>query len=1319
MAKSCIMIPRLKSGEPSPLFNNLKSFFGNREEALHWYTRAKSSEFTKAFPKVKIDENGEPSFEDLLYKCGLIDVQDEGVILENLNSRYQKKSRSYAGLRDAQDEAANFNRFSPFKNKYFATVETSQSKDDTSVKTVIKPIRLATQEEINKTAFNVGLNKRLEKILSSWNIGIGALSKLEEKLNMSGVADLELASTASNGIKEVIRLAKGIKGQQALPEEFAHFAVAAISDNPLKQRALNVLKDRVVLERILGDEYADYSKLYNGNLDLLAEEALGKLVAKTLNDENVFIENKNLFNRYLTSLKNFFGQHETDEIDAAINATMKDVYELTNNIVNNRYQFKTSNIKHKAKLAHLEENVNRDDKILERIIEQELKRLKIYGTKEEFNATQTAFIKDLKDKIALHQSLEGIYSYIKNSLGVLKSLSARLAKVETGENLTPQEKFNTLRNIRNYVSSYGVILTEIQEEMGKARRRQDDRFVSKLKPLLKDNIDLLGELSSDFYVVAKDEFTNFIKPFVGEGLAITLGKDKGKVYTAEELIESMDSDISIFDRFLDSMADSSDPILQIYDQLVKKQKALARLDTIKFQKEIMRKTRELELSGVKDTSFMYERDEDGNLTGYFVQKTWWSKFHKARNAFFEKLNEKYGDNYSYLDATARNAEIRAWYDANTTKDSKGMIVPNSTYDNPAFKDIERNKAMLEYHNYIMDVKSKYDAVLPNANVNKAPQIRRDFVERMVKSKNKGKYFWESMKDSLVRREDETDLFDKTTLMDFEGKEVMRLPIYYTRNLEDMSDLSTDVASSMIAYVSMVNDFDKMNEVIDALEVGKLVLEQRKVTQTSGDKSKVEKFNILGHEIRNVLNKKGDSNRFMQKLNTFMEMQVYGMQIKDEGTFGKSKVDRAKAANFLNKLTSYSTTALSLLTGTANAVQNITMSSIEAASGRYFNRKELLFADKGYTLALPAFLGEIGSRIKTNKLSLFGELFNVNQDYKQHVKDVNFNRKNIASRLINENALFFTTQAGDHYTQNRVAIALAKRMPMLDNGKASNLWDVLEVVPLDKDKPELGAELKVKKGATKTDGTEFNTDDIIAFSNKIRAIENRLYGIYNSEDKNALQQVSLGRLALLYRNWMRPLWLARFGKGKYDFDLGDYTEGHFITMGRFLSQTIKNLKESEFHIMKDFDKLSDIEKANIKKGLREVATYWTLYVMVALMHGLGEDDDKKPWALRLASYTALRLKTDMGALLPSPTMLDEGLKLFTSPFAAISTLKKLRNTINLVNPVSIIHDDVYTKEVKSGMYKGYKEYQKILIDLLPFRRQIVNAFDPSEPARWYR
>jgi hypothetical protein len=72
-----------------------------------------------------------------------------------------------------------------------------------------------------------------------------------------------------------------------------------------------------------------------------------------------------------------------------------------------------------------------------------------------------------------------------------------------------------------------------------------------------------------------------------------------------------------------------------------------------------------------------------------------------------------------------------------------------------------------------------------------------------------------------------------------------------------------------------------------------------------------------------------------------------------------------------------------------------------------------------------------------------------------------------------------------------------------SGEIVSLWDAMEVVYKDPNNKKLGAELKVKRGYTKEDGTEFTREDIIAFSRKNAAINQRMHGIYNKADRNAV------------------------------------------------------------------------------------------------------------------------------------------------------------------------------------------------------------------------
>lgn len=1241
MSNSCAINPRLKkSGEISPLFKSLKEFFGNRAQAVEYYGKLMSNQFKELFPKVRFNKDTEePIFQDVIKQCGLNQLLDEKPTLERLNKQYgNEQENSYSGVMSLMGQAANFNN-GIFNEGYAAKIIFNDNK----ASMIIVPKRDMSPNEIKQIEENYKLNSQLEELLDDWGIGIGALDGLEERMGITGKVDFSVAKNAATGIRDIIKLSKGMEGVRALPEEFAHFIVDAVGEIPLKERLINTLNNEDILKEILGNSYDNYSKAYNNNQDLLAEEALGKLIAKVLRNEQPQIRNKSLFQRFINQVKSFFSTKDETKIDDIIDNVMKDVYNLTSGIMDKSIKLKVSDRTYNKRLYNLGQQVDRSTNILRSIIANELKRLQVYRRNTDFEARQQELIQNLEESIRNNKQLEAIYTYMNNSIGTLKALSNRMANIST---LSTREKFDTLRNVRNYIQSYGVIMKEIREQIYAAKRQDDNRYYDQLKNLMSENLSLIGELNSDFYDIAKTEFTEFIRPFVGDNLTLTIGKNKGKSYTAEQLIESMDKDITLFDRWIDSMADSTDPILKIYDQIVKKQKGLARLDTIELEKQIMAKTRELEKAGISDTSFMYSRDDNGNLTGFFISD-----------------------------------------------------------DSDEYKNL--NQAQKDYYDYIMRIKADLDSVLPKSSLLLAPQIRRDFIDRMKQSSNKGKYFWETIKDSLVRREDETDLFSKSTLIDFEGNEFMSLPIYYTTKLKDMQDLSTDVASTMIAYASMANDFNRMNEVIDSLEVGRILLRQRKVTQTEGNKSKKETIESLGRSIERLLTKQGDQTMFMSKLNDFMTARVYGRQKKDEGTTWG--IDNAKAADFLNKMTSYSTTALSLLTGAANLMQNVTLSSIEAFANRYFNKSELAAADKEYGKEILAYVGELGNRIKKSKLALFDELFNVNQDYKHHVHDIDFNKKTWFSRLAKEDALFFATSAGDHYTQNRVAIALAKRYKMLDNnGKEISLWDALEV----KSEGDIHR-LVIKEGYTKLDGSQFSKDDILKMSNQIRGIQNQLYGIYNDEDKNMVQQLALGRLAMLYRNWMRPLFLNRFGQARYNYDLGQETEGYYRTLGRFTYNLIKGMKNSEFNIISDFKNLTPLEKSNIKRGFAELATYGALLLLIQALHFIPDDDKKRPWAVRLASYSALRLKTDMGVLLPSYTMMDEGLRFFESPFAAITAMKRIRNTFNLIYPSE------WTTEIDRGMYKGFTKAERDLIDLLPFRKPIVNALNPDEPAKWYK
>lgn len=1343
MARSCAIIPKVKNRNgqvvDSKLFKDLLSFTSNnRSEATRLYLITKADSFIRDWnPRLTLDENSEPTLRSLLKQTNLSKVIPETKVLERLNREigYYKKGMDRPALWVNNDEnyqklkqrAIAFNQNSEYRDDYVANIVKIQDSESPRVFIGVKVEKRNRLNSINadKMEYNENLNNRLRGILESHGIGIGALTDLEKRMGIHGVTDFDVARNAANGLVEMIRLANGIQGERALPEEFAHFAIEAMGDNPLITRLINNISSNGLAREIIGEDYDTYDTLYHSDETKLAKEAAGKLLAKhLLQGENIpSAPYKNLLQRVIQAVKGFFKNISASSIQRAMKEADKNFGSLAQQILNGSMDeaIDVSNIASSGVFYNTSERVARDKKLLQGIIENELKRLKIYEKRNpnsQFSANQRLLIDRLDIELADNNEIEGIYTFVENALEELTKVSDRLTMLQNTPATNVNERARVLRDVRNYLYSYKHITDDIRKALIDEEKYADNRYGQRVRVVLDNTTTLLGDLFVRYNEVSMPLFVDFIKPFVGESITVPFGKFKGKTMSAEDLVKIADKDISFFDRWLDSMADSSDYMLKVMDQAVKKSKENARLETINVMKELQAATIKLEQAGVKNTDWMFERDSKGNLTGNYISEINQGLFKEKVREMFKSLNEKYGKNPLGDNAEKYRKERQAWFDANMEVVNGKKQPKVSIYGNKAYQNL--NPAQKEYYNKVMEIKAKLDSYLPDkyTTLTNAVKIRKDLLERVKASdgvKSGSTQAWEAVKDQFIRRTDDTEFGDRATVKDFEGKEVQVLPIYYTKMKEGESpnDLSTDIVSTLTAYAAMANDFNEMNKVIDVLELGRDMLKEREIIQTRGGKPLVEKFKSVGRKVESTLTKSGDETRFMQRLNDFFEMQVYGRYMADEGTFGNTKIDKGKVANFVNRMTSLNTLAVNVLSGISNVATGGVMMRIESFSGEFFNESNTLRADRNYGQALPEFLAEIGNRVKTSKLALWDELFNVMQEYETDVKEVNFDRKTWFSRMFGTSALFLMNNAGEHWMQNRTSLALADAYKMkAPDGKIVSLWDAMEVVPIDKNNKKLGAKLQLKQGYTKEDGSAFTRDDIIAFSRKSAAINQRMHGIYNKADRSAVQRLAVGRMGVMFRKWVKPSLNRRFKSASYNMDLQSWTEGYYVTTGRFLLQLAKELRKSQFDIASDWKNLSRTEKANIKRAVTEVAHYLAVVTVLGLIDW--DDKDNRPWLTKMVEYQLRRLKTETGVLIPGKPMIDEGLKIMKSPAAAIQTIQSTLDLIGLINPMNY---EVFAGEdaiLQSGQFEGKSRAYRLLMKspLMPMRNTITRDIDPE-------
>ena len=137
MAKKCAVIPQVRNNKneivSSRLFKDLLTYLNNRQEASRIYLITKSSQFINEWnPKLKLDDNGEPTIGSLLKKTNLKDFVDSQKILKRLNEEighYHREGRPKLYLNNDDNyrmlvqRAIQFNTQSDFREDYVASVE--------------------------------------------------------------------------------------------------------------------------------------------------------------------------------------------------------------------------------------------------------------------------------------------------------------------------------------------------------------------------------------------------------------------------------------------------------------------------------------------------------------------------------------------------------------------------------------------------------------------------------------------------------------------------------------------------------------------------------------------------------------------------------------------------------------------------------------------------------------------------------------------------------------------------------------------------------------------------------------------------------------------------------------------------------------------------------------------------------------------------------------------------------------------------------------------------------------------------------------------
>ena len=1272
----------LKSGKPQLLG---LSFFGLAPAAEQMQNFEEKAEIAVEKNEAPLQKSPAPTLEDEMIPTGegFFGLGSVGVDMAALQGAIVGTS--------SEDNDARLG------NQMFSIARRSE---DGEVYTETVPGTPANIRLARKQRTYIELNKKLREILRSKGVSVGVLTNMEARMSLAGVTDFDTANVTAEGFLEMIRIANGFQGEEALPEEFAHMALEMLGhDNILVSRLLSALHgSRESLQEAYDGMYDEYEKRYGSeNVDKLVLEGAGKLVAKKLLYEQEIKSHpvKRLVHRVVDAIKGLLRRFSRDEVQNAIFDANEIASKIAREMLGGRLvdQMSLQNIEANGQLlAAAKKDLSNKNDILSKLLKIELKKLSIfkkrlaYKNKKQTSKSITAVeaeISKLEAAIKNYKTEDAVITYLHDSLDFLAATKKSLDDaVESGRSVN--SICQKLNRVRDTLYGTSAAIQDIREAINNKEIEDSVGLTSAMAQV--------GEVLERFFVdynrLARTYFEEMLSSVYGEhGKTVDAGREKGRRISIHEMATRADRDISLASRWFNSLADCNDFVLKAIDDVVRDAKNRSRRRAAAVRPRIEAAIAELEKStGSRDQSFMFEmiRKDDGKMhkTGKYISEIASRKLSPAQKKFYDEM-------------MAIKKEADACVPESLVEERKIVMLRKYTMDR--FKDAEG-------------------------------------------AKGKALEAWEGLKNRVMDTSDDIDYENFEVAKDFEGNRVDMLPVKYLLKgkKESYDDMTDDVATSLMSYAGMAFEYNELNSVIGILENAKYMASQRDIVQRTGSRTQRESIETDNYVFREPFTVKQARSRAQEALEDFFQMHVYGHIRAEEGTFGKTRVSKRKVVDTVNSVVSLSQMAINIPQRIANVSTGLTQIVIESAGKGEFNAKDVAWASKIYGLQSGDRVAQTGKTDFDNKLSLWDEYFDVHQD---NGRNENKYKKGRMSRIFNGNLLYAGLAMGEDYLSTVTSLAAARNFKVKDaNGKATNLWEAYEVKyvnPTDK----TGAYLALKPGFTKMDGSPITYEDENQFAKKVAGMNFELQGIYNLDDRSAVQQYAFGALIIMYRKWIAPAMKRRYGRAQYSTLKDSYEEGYHNTLGRFLWDTIRDAKDqvtegesatTMLNIIADvkavlsswklnYSKMNAYEKSNIHRALTELSIVFGLWVSTALLTKLpppDEDDDRSKfltWWDNTVTSQLLRLRTEIGSQAPTPMLVDEALKILKSPFAAIGPIQDSLNMFQLLLPSN------YWTEIKNGRYSGHTKAYKYFreMPIISMFKKVDNFLDPSPLIQFYQ
>jgi predicted nucleic acid-binding Zn-ribbon protein len=330
------------------------------------------------------------------------------------------------------------------------------------------------------------LNEQAADMLSEAGITIEHLLEGEALAGKVGVTEFNKSQDKLESYEVMIRVANNLKGSKAISEEFAHTIVGIYRDDNIVSRSLkHLMNNTELIAAILGDKYDAYNEEYGGNINALAEEALGHilqdmLIQKSMSmDENAaessYELNSPILQRAAKKVIGKFGNIDANDFHNAINFIQSDIGELATKIIKKEVTVTQDQIQKARRIAAfnaLTGKVKKQIDAIEDAITRDMKESSLLFNYEKDEDSKDPSLKrksylaarKKKNSLARYknagESVAATVDFIKAALDDMKDFYKTLQNIDE---LSEQDKFRLLRNVQTHLDNYGLTLKDLNQ----------------------------------------------------------------------------------------------------------------------------------------------------------------------------------------------------------------------------------------------------------------------------------------------------------------------------------------------------------------------------------------------------------------------------------------------------------------------------------------------------------------------------------------------------------------------------------------------------------------------------------------------------------------------------------------------------------------------------------------------------------------------------------------------------------------------------------------------------------------------------------------